>query len=157
MNSDFSDLLVALNEESVEYLIVGGYAVIKYTEPRFTKDIDIWVNATPENAERVIRALSKFGAPLSGVGPDDFTDPDVFFQIGVSPTRIDVIVGIDGLEFADCWTRRETATWDDIEAKFISIHDLIKNKEKVGRPQDRIDVENLRIALQDRDRMSDTD
>jgi hypothetical protein len=147
MNSDFSDLLVALNEESVEYLIVGGYAVIKYTEPRFTKDIDIWVNATPENAERVMQALKKFGAPLSGISARDFTDPDLFFQIGISPTRIDVIMGVDGLDFSDCWKRRESGRWDEIETSFISIYDLIRNKEKVGRPQDLIDVENLKTAL----------
>jgi hypothetical protein len=98
MNSDFSDLLQAFNEESVEYLVVGGYAVIKYTEPRYTKDIDIWVNASLENAERVMRALVKFGAPLSGLTADDFCDPENFYQIGVAPTRVDIIMGIDGRE-----------------------------------------------------------
>lgn len=147
MNSDFSDLLLALNEEAVEYLIVGGYAVIKYTEPRFTKDIDIWVNATTENAERVMRALVKFGAPLSGVSKEDFTDPEAFYQIGVSPMRIDIIMGVDGLEFVDCWPRRKKASWDEIETNFISIHDLMINKEKAGRPQDLIDIENLKTAL----------
>lgn len=155
MNSDFSDLLVALNEESVEYLIVGGYAVIKYTEPRFTKDIDIWVNATPLNAERVMRALAKYGAPLTGVTVEDFADPDVFFQIGVSPTRIDVIMGIEGLDFEDCWPRRQLAEWDEIETSFISIHDLIRNKEKVGRLQDQIDVDNLKTALRERDKFEE--
>ena len=83
MNSDFNDLLQALNDEAVEYLIVGGYAVGKYTEPRYTKDIDIWINASVENAERVLRALAKFGAPLANITVDDFTDPDLFYQIGV--------------------------------------------------------------------------
>ena len=82
MNSDFSDLLQALNEGEVEYLIVGGYAVAKHTEPRYTKDLDIWINNTRENAERVFQALRAFGAPLGSVSVDDFTIPDLVFQIG---------------------------------------------------------------------------
>ena len=151
MNSDFSDLLLALNEEAVEYLIVGGYAVIKYTEPRFTKDIDIWVNATPENAERVMRALGKFGAPLGGVTKEDFANPELFYQIGISPTRIDILMGVDGLDFKDCWRRREVTKWDSIETNFISIRDLIINKEKAGRLQDMIDLQNLKTSLQVKD------
>ena len=146
MNSDFSDLLRVLNEESVEYLIVGGYAVIKYTEPRFTKDIDIWVNTSRDNAERLMHALAKFGAPLSGILPEHFTDPELFFQIGVSPMRIDIIMSIDGREFQDCWPRRVAENWDGVETNFISLKDLIINKEASGRPQDLIDLENLKTA-----------
>jgi hypothetical protein len=155
MNSDFSDLLRALNEEAVEYLIVGGYAVIKYTEPRFTKDIDIWVNATPENAERVVRALTRFGAPLVGVTREDFANVELIYQIGMAPTRIDIIMGVDGLEFSDCWPRREVINWDKVETNFISIRDLIANKEKVGRPQDLIDLDNLRTAIRLSEREGD--
>lgn len=92
-------------------------------------------------------ALARFGAPLQGISAETFTDPEVFYQIGVAPTRIDIIMGVDGLNFVDCWPRRETATWDRIKANFISIHDLMINKEKAGRPQDLIDLENLKTAL----------
>lgn len=96
MNSDFSDLLQALNDEAVEYLIVGGYAGGKYTEPRYTKDIDVWINTTADNVVRVFRALQKFGAPLSGIDISDFMNPDMFFQIGVEPSRIDILMGSTG-------------------------------------------------------------
>lgn len=147
MNSDFSDLLQALNNETVEYLVVGGYAVGKYTEPRYTKDIDIWINCSPDNAERVFEALTKFGAPLSNVTLNDFMNPDLFFQIGIEPARIDILMGIDGLNFTECWDRRSEASWDNIKTNFISIEDLITNKELVARSQDLIDAENLRKTL----------
>ena len=95
----FKELLKSFNEHQVKYLIVGAYAVMKYTEPRYTKDLDIWVEPTDENSSRVYRALAEFGAPMSGVTPQDFTKVDLVFQIGIAPHRIDILMGVKRLFF----------------------------------------------------------
>ncbi len=102
----FKELLRSFNEHQVKYLVVGAYAVMKYTEPRYTKDLDIWVEPTRENARRVFAALKEFGAPLSDVTPEDFTKTDVIFQLCLAPQRIDVLMAVKGLEFAKAWERR---------------------------------------------------
>jgi len=103
MNSDFNELLKAFNHYRVEYLVIGGHAVMKYTEPRYTKDLDIWVKADTENAARVFDALKTFGAPLAGMTKDDFAHEGHFYQIGVAPVRIDILMSIKGVEFAEAW------------------------------------------------------
>jgi len=148
MNSDFKDLLRALSDENVEYLIVGGYAVGKHSEPRYTKDLDIWVKTSPENAQRVYSALSNFGAPLEGIPPSVFEDPELIYQIGVEPNRIDVLMDVDGSNFDDCWERRVESSFGTVKAVFISIDDLIKTKLLLARPQDLIDAENLRKKIE---------
>jgi hypothetical protein len=148
VNSDFSDLLRALNDAKVEYLIVGGYAVGKHTEPRYTKDIGVWINNSRNNAERVFRALREFGAPLGDVSVEDFTVPDLVYQIGLEPSRVDILMGLEAMDFDACWTRRVSAVLDDLTLNFISVADLIENKERTGRPQDLIDAQNLRQRSQ---------
>jgi hypothetical protein len=110
-NSNFRDLLSALNRCEAKYLIVGGYAVMLYTEPRFTKDLDVWVESSPENAICVFRDLVDFGAPLAGIEADDFTKPDLIYQLGVPPLRIDVLTSISGVRFEDAWQRRKGANY----------------------------------------------
>lgn len=149
MNSDFKDLLKAFAKEKAEYLIIGGYAVAKHAEPRYTKDLDIWINNSKENAERVYQALKSFGAPLGGVTSEDFTKNSLVFQMGIEPSRIDILMGLRDLVFDDCWRRRDTAIIDDIEIYFIEINDLIRNKRIVGRPQDLIDVKNLELKIKE--------
>lgn len=146
MNQDFRDLLRAFNEEKVRYLIVGGYALIKYTEPRYTKDLDIWVSPDPENAERVFRALVNYGAPVTDMSPADFMREGFFFTMGLAPNRIDILFHLTGLNFETAWERRVRASVADTETNFLSRVDLIINKEAVGRKQDLADVEKLRIA-----------
>lgn len=146
MNQDFRDLLLAFNEESVRYLIVGGYALIKYTEPRYTKDLDIWVSPDPENASKVFRALRKYGAPVSAMSPADFMREGFFFTMGIAPSRIDILFDLTGLIFDQAWERRVAATIGDVDTNFLSRVDLIINKEAVGRKQDLADVEKLRIS-----------
>src|SRR5258708_2251566 len=104
----YKELLQLLREHHVEYLIVGGYAVMKYTEPRYTKDLDVWVNNSAQNSARVFDALVKFGAPLKhdGITPETFTQNSVVYQIGVAPVRIDFLTHITGVEFADAWRGR---------------------------------------------------
>lgn len=148
MNSDFKDLLQALYDVGAEYLVVGGYAVIEHTEPRYTKDIDVWVNSTPENAERVLEALKQYGAPIGDLSVEYLTSDDAFFQIGVEPVRIDIISNLLSMNFAQCWDRRLVAKTDGLSINFIGIRDLIKNKEASGRPMDLVDVERLKKRIE---------
>ena len=146
MNQDFRDLLRAFNDENVRYLIVGGYALIKYTEPRYTKDLDIWVSPDPDNAKNVFRALVKYGAPVTNMSPADFMREGFFFTMGLAPSRVDILFDLTGLDFETAWERRVGARLADVETNFLSRVDLIINKEAVGRKQDLADVEKLRIA-----------
>ncbi len=144
VNPDLKELFKILNDHGVEYLIIGAYAVIYYTAPRYTKDLDIWVRPTPENARKVWAALEKFGAPLADITEKDFTDKEMIYQIGVEPNRIDVMMGVSGLKFSDVWNNRETSTYGGIPIWIISRDDLIRTKETAGRPQDLIDAESLK-------------
>ncbi len=146
LNSDFKELLNILNEAQARYLVVGGYAVIEYTEPRYTKDLDIWISADRKNAEAVYSALKQFGAPLVDITIDDFTDQGVVYHMGRPPSRIDVLMGLKGLNFEDSWANRCQADYDEIPVQMISPADLVINKRLAGRPQDLIDVENLLLA-----------
>lgn len=144
MNPDFKELLEAFNAGGVRYLIIGGYAVIKHTEPRFTKDLDLWVATDPDNAARVYAALIEFGAPISELEPDDFTQKEFFFTMGMPPSRIDILFDLEGVDTEQAWNRRIEDTLDGIKTAFIGREDLIRNKETVGRLQDQADVEKLR-------------
>ena len=146
MNQDFRELLQIFSDEQVRYLIIGGYAVIKHTEPRYTKDLDLWVSPDAENAERVYRALTEFGAPISELLPEDFTQKGYFFTMGIAPSRIDVLFDLPELKFEECWQKRVEARIGETEIYFISREDLIKNKESVGRLQDLADAEKLRLV-----------
>lgn len=142
---DFKELLRSFNEEQADYLIVGGYAVMKYTEPRFTKDLDVWVRNSPENAAKVYRALAKFGAPIEkdGLSPADFAGRDLTYQIGVEPVRIDILTHISGVEFPDAWRNRVPSIIFGVPVNFISLGDLIANKRAAGRASDTEQLESL--------------
>src|SRR5271156_6061356 len=115
LNPDFSELLRTFNDEGVSYLIVGGYAMAVHDRPRFTKDLDIWIDRSRDNAERTHRALTRFGAPMSALSVDDLTDPEVVFQIGVAPVRADILVSITAVEFQEAWPNRVRARYGDID------------------------------------------
>lgn len=142
-NPDFKELLSIFNAEHVEYLVAGAHAVIYHTEPRYTKDLDIWVNPTPANAARVHRALSRFGAPLREVTVADFCDPETIYQIGVAPNRIDIIAGVDGVTFAEAWADRVETTYAGVPIPLMGKASLIKAKRAAGRPQDLLDLDKL--------------
>jgi hypothetical protein len=144
VNQDFRDLLQALNEYKARFLIVGDYAVIKHTEPRYTKDLDVWISTDVENAHRVINALLDFGAPLGELTANDFTATGYYFTMGVAPNRIDIWFDLSGVEFEECWSRRVLGQIADVDVNFISRQDLIVNKESLGRLQDLADAEKLR-------------
>ena len=143
VNSDFSDLLRLFNAGRVRYLVIGGFAVIQYAEPRFTADLDLWVGTDPGNAGAVYEALREFGAPLSGLTAGDFAEEGYLYQMGVPPVRVDVLMGIPGIGFEEAWARRVEIDFDGLPVPFISREDLITAKRASGRPQDMIDVQSL--------------
>lgn len=143
VNSDFSDLLRLFNANQVRYLVIGGYALIQYSEPRYTKDLDVWIGAETANARAVFAALHAFGAPLAGLTEDDFATEGYFYQMGVPPMRVDILMGLPGLDFDDAWARRMVVDFADLPVPFISRDDLIAAKRASGRPQDLLDAEAL--------------
>ena len=143
INSDFKEILSIFNARKVEYLVVGGYAVMRYTEPRYTKDLDIWIRADSQNARSVFESLVEFGAPLSNLTVDDFAREGHFYQMGVAPVRIDILMSLTGVDFDRAWANRLEVDFDGIPVPFISKADLITAKRADGRPQDLRDVDAL--------------
>jgi hypothetical protein len=143
---DFKELLSLLERYKVRYLVVGGYAVMKYTEPRFTKDLDLWISTDEENAKAVFAALKEFGAPLKGLTHRDFAEEGYFYKMGNPPLRVDIMMSIPGMTFDEAWSRREKVDLEGAQLPFISRTDLIKAKVASGRPQDLLDVKKLQKA-----------
>ena len=142
----FKELLQCLNKCEVRYLIVGGYAVMKYAEPRFTKDLDVWVENSAENSVRVFEALTKFGAPLESdkVTPETFTRPSLTYQIGIAPVRIDILTQITGVEFGAAWGDKVEGSIFGVPVHFISLSQLIANKQATGRSSDLEQLKHIR-------------
>ena len=148
MNPIFREILSAFRAADVEFMIVGGYAVAAHGVPRATGDIDLWVRPTPENAVRVMAALRAFGAPLAGVSAADFCVPDLLYQFGLPPNRVDVHTAIDGIEFDAAWPRHTKLEVEGVAVAVPGLADLIANKLASGRPQDVADVQRLRRLAQ---------
>jgi hypothetical protein len=123
--------------------VIGGYALIQYAEPRFTKDLDLWISTDANNAAAVYRALKTFGAPLTDLAESDFSEEGYFYQMGVPPVRVDILMGIPGGDFEQAWRNRNDVDFDGLVVHFISKQDLIKSKKASGRPQDIIDADLL--------------
>src|ERR1700757_3127526 len=134
--------LQLLNEFEVDYLIVGGFAVMKYGEPRYTKDLDVWIHNSLPNCIRAIGALKKFGAPLDndGITAETFSEKQVVYQIGIAPVRIDILTAITGVEFANAWKNKVRSTFFGVPVHFISQADLEANKRALGRASDLEDL-----------------
>jgi hypothetical protein len=147
INSDFSDLLKLFDEYRVRYLVIGGYAVIQYAEPRFTEDLDLWISTDTTNALAVYNALKSFGAPLAGMTEADFSEEGYFYQMGVPPIRVDIMMGIPGIDFEASWQNRNEIDFDGLNIPFISKQDLIIAKKASGRPQDLIDAGRLEQTI----------
>jgi hypothetical protein len=143
LSPDFSEFVALLAEHEVRYLIVGGYAVAYHGYPRYTGDIDIWLEPSSENAGRVVAALEAFGFGALGLGPETFTEPDSVVQLGYPPNRIDLLTGLEGVSFKTCFENRETAELDGIPVSFIGRDALLTNKRALGRHQDLADVDHL--------------
>jgi hypothetical protein len=140
MNRDFAEMLSALSAEGAEFLVVGAYAMAAHGYPRATGDIDVWVRPSPENAERVLRALRTFGAPLFDLQVSDLVSVDTVFQIGLPPNRIDLLTGISGVAFDEAWPSRMRTTVDGIEVPVLGMAHLLQNKRASGRPKDQADL-----------------
>lgn len=145
MNPDFDDFLRALRDAEVRFLVAGAHALAIHGVPRSTGDIDIWIEASPENSERVWRALSAFGAPVDslGVTKDDLSKPDVVVQLGLPPRRIDLLTGLSGLRFEDAWKDRVLHAFGSGQVPFIGRESLVVNKRQTGRLKDLADLEAL--------------
>jgi hypothetical protein len=147
---DLKQLLHAFNAFGVEYLVVGGYAVGVYAEPRATKDLDLFIRPELLNSEAVFRALAAYGAPLTGLSAADFRDdPSSVFQIGQPPARIDILQHIDGVSFEEAWKEKTDASLSGIPTHFISAGHLIRNELKSGRTRDLADAEAIQAANPD--------
>ncbi|MBO1438283.1 nucleotidyltransferase [Meiothermus sp. CFH 77666] len=143
LSRDFSEFLGFLNQNRVRYLLIGGYAVGLHGHPRYTKDLDIWVEPTQENAKNLIKAIEDFGLSSLELKPEDFLEPGVIVQIGYPPVRIDLLTKASGVEFAECYQNRQEVEIDGLKVSLISLKDLRKNKQATGRHQDLADLENL--------------
>jgi hypothetical protein len=145
LNEDYRDILHALSDENVRFILVGAYALAAHGYPRATMDIDIWVMPSPDNAEAVLRALHSFGAPLHNLTKEDLEEDGTIFQIGVAPRRIDIITAASGLEFEHTYQNSVLVNIDGIDVHIPSIDDLIINKKATGRTKDLADVEALEL------------
>ena len=143
MNPDFVDLLRAFGAADVRFLVVGAYALAHHGRPRATGDLDLWVDPTPANATRIMRALAAFGAPLDGIAEDEFARPGIVFQIGVPPGRIDILTELTGVSFDEGWPDREQGRFGDLTVDFIGRGTFIRNKRATGRAKDLGDIEGL--------------
>jgi hypothetical protein len=151
MYQDYKDLLSVFQSHGVKYLVVGGFAVIYHSQPRFTKDMDLFIKADPENARATYAALAAFGAPPQGILPADFTDRNSFFRFGRDPKGFDILPSIPGVDFDAAWERRVETVVDaasGLKANFISASDLIASKLASGRARDLADVEDIRKAAE---------
>ncbi|MFN8060428.1 MAG: hypothetical protein U0Q12_14840 [Vicinamibacterales bacterium] len=128
---------------NVEFLVVGGYAMAAHRLPRATKDLDLWVRPSPENAVRVLQALDRFGAPRHGLTEFDLSTDGTIYQVGVPPNRVDVITTAHGVAFEDAWRDRTVVDIDGLRVPIIGRAHLVLNKRTVGRPQDLLDADLL--------------
>jgi hypothetical protein len=145
LNEDYRDMLHALSDEKVKFILVGAYALAAHGYPRATMDIDIWVMPSSDNAEAVLRALRRFGAPLHNLTKEDLQKDGTIFQIGLAPRRIDIITAASGLQFEPAYQNSIPVNIDGIELRIPSIDDLIINKKATGRTKDLADSEALEL------------
>lgn len=144
---DFEEFIRLLNEHKVEYLIVGGYAVTFHSKPRFTEDLDIWVNNTRRNAGKLHKALGKFGFGNININKNDFTKKDLVLQLGYRPVRIDILTSIENLKFTDAFRNKESGLfYNKVKANYINLEDLMKNKLSVNRDKDKEALEWIKAS-----------
>ena len=143
LNHDFRAFLKSLIDNEVRYLVVGGYAVAFHGYPRYTKDIDIWIDQSLDNANGLTEALEQFGFASLGLSPKDFTESDQIIQLGHPPNRIDLITSLTGVSFSACYDTRAVHEIDGLMINFIDLENLKANKKATGCHQDLADLEHL--------------
>lgn len=144
LSRDFVEFIALLNSNNVRYLVVGGYAVAFHGHPRYTKDLDVWIQRSPDNAQNLLKALDAFGFGSVGIAEEDLLKDDYVIQLGYPPNRIDLLTSIKGVTFEACYVSKIQTEIDGIPIDFIDIDSLRKNKLASGRPQDFADIENLK-------------
>ena len=143
-SQDFREFIELLIKNKAEYMIVGGYAVGIHGHPRYTGDLDIWLNPTPQNADLILKSVNDFGFSSFKLNQADFTKPGNVIQLGYPPLRIDLLTEIDGVTFEECFKNRKEVIIDDLQVNFIGYDDLLKNKKESGRPRDIDDIDHLK-------------
>lgn len=143
LNQDFKEFLELLNKHEVKYLVVGGYSVAIHGHPRYTKDIDIWILTSEENARALLQALVEFGFGSLDLTVDDFNAPGHVIQLGNAPARIDILTSLTGVNFDECWENRVSVEDESLVYPVIALRDLKVNKRALGRHQDLADLEEL--------------
>jgi hypothetical protein len=146
MNSDFKELLQAFANHKVRYLVVGGYAVMHYSQPRFTKDLDLWLEPTPENAKRVMEAFAEFGMPLIDVTQADFAQESLQYMVGRAPVLFDFLTSLPQQHFAECWECHVTDLSEGFPIHYLAKESLLKAKKIAGRLQDLADIDEMERA-----------
>ncbi len=141
--ADFRDFLRLCLRHGVHFLVIGGYAVIHHSRPRYTGDLDLWVESSPENAERVVAALQEFGFPPDAVTPGVITAGEKIVRMGLEPMRLELFTRIPGVEFTSCYERRQMVKVGRMLVPFIALDDLKANKRASGRAKDLQDLEEL--------------
>ncbi len=148
MQEDWIELCRLFSARGVEFLLVGGQAVIAHGYPRLTKDLDLWVRPTAANGALVLQALSDFGMPLRDFAPDRFADPKTMLMLGQEPFRVDILTDLPGVDFDGAWSRRSSVQLDGETIPLIARADLVINKKMVGRLQDLADAEALEAVAE---------
>jgi len=146
LHQDFKEFLKLLNENKVEYLVVGAFALAFYGAPRNTGDIDIWIGIEKNNASRIIKTLVDFGFSSLGYNEKDFLEKDTIIQLGAPPVRIDILTSITGVDFYDSYKRKQTIIIDDVTIPYICKEDFVKNKKAAGRLKDLADIERITLT-----------
>jgi hypothetical protein len=141
---DFEELLECFQRHEVRFVIVGAYALAHHAKPRYTKDLDIFVEATGVNGARIVKALEEFGFGGLGISESDFSAPGRILQLGVPPNRVDIMTTIDGVSFGEVWEGRVHGAYGAASVAYIGYDDLIRNKSAAARPQDLADLQTLR-------------
>lgn len=144
---DFEDFVALLNVHEVEYMVVGGYAMAFHGKPRYTGDLDIWINISEMNAQKLLKVVNAFGMASLGFEKEDFLRPGYISQIGYPPLRIDILNNIDGVEFSEAYGNRQKIVADDLEISYIGLHDLLANKIASGRKMDLADVQEIKKII----------
>lgn len=144
IEKDFEELLKLFNRNKVRYCVIGSYALALYGVPRYTKDMDLLVEPDSDNAKRVMKALGEFGFGLKDLTEHDLCKKKVVIQLGYEPVRIDLATSIDGVTFAEAWKGKKRAKFGRLQVSFIGLKELIKNKKRTARQQDKIDIDSLK-------------
>jgi len=143
---DYADLFKTFNAHSIKFLVVGGQAVIFYTEPRYTKDMDVWIPMALNDPHNVYQALKSFGCPLVRVTIEDFKNPKMILQIGVPPVRVDIMMSVTGVSVKRAWKNRKRGVYGSVPINLLGREDLVRVKKSAGRPQDLLDVDKLLLV-----------